>query len=321
MQFVSFLNLYIMERIPIVFSFDDNLEIPAIVCITSLLQNVHSETYYEIYILHPKGCLNDKSRFMELRSHFNQFEIDFIEVDSIFNEAYQVRGITSPTYYRLLIPHLLADYDKVIYSDVDVIFRSDLKLVYQTYLNEEYIAATEDLGMMLTDDGRKHMKSLGLSPGESYYQAGFILMNCKKMREDGVVDTFIKFAKHQYKYQDQDILNIVCKKKCKLLPMKYNMTDYVYTFIFEQHNYFNNMSDEEINEALCTGTIHYNGHKPWKKYSLNFDIWWEQYRNSVVYDNSYYFDFFHKKVDLYDRLPLWKRVKILVRYFIYGRLK
>lgn len=304
-----------MIHIPIVFAFDKNLEIPAIVCITSLLKHAQDDTYYEIFILHPNNNVIDQSLFFELKRCFNQFEITFIAVDSIFINAYQVRGITSPTYYRLLIPNLLMSYDKVIYSDVDVIFRSDLKDVYLTSFDNQYIAATKDLGMMLTDDGKKHIESLGLSLGDGYYQAGFILMNCKKMREDNIVDLFIDMAKNNYQYQDQDILNIVCKQNCKQIPLKYNMTDYVFSFINQRHKYFENMTKSEIDDALQNGTIHYNGHKPWKKYSLNFDIWWENYRNSVAYDSSYYFNFFYKKVDLYDRLPLWKRIKIVLRYF------
>ena len=310
-----------MIQIPIVFSFDENLELPAIVCMTSLLKHAESDTYYKIYILHPKNSFKDKSRFNKLHQCFNCFDITFIEVDTIFETAYQVRGITSPTYYRLLIPNLLDCYDKIIYSDVDVIFRSDLKQVYSISLDEEYIAATKDLGMILSSDGQKHMRSLGLALSDGYYQAGFILMNCRKILEDNLVPRFINLSKSKYKYQDQDILNIVCKNKCKPLPIKYNMTDYVYKYFFQGHEYFKTMSEKDINEALSTGTIHYNGHKPWQKYSLNFDIWWESYRNSIIYDDLYYYNFFYKKVDLYDRLTLWKRIKILIRYFIFGRLK
>ncbi|MDE4998687.1 glycosyltransferase, partial [Francisella tularensis] len=38
------------------------------------------------------------------------------------------------TFYRLLIPKLLHQYDKVIYSDVDVLFQSDMSEVYYTDL-------------------------------------------------------------------------------------------------------------------------------------------------------------------------------------------
>ena len=97
------------------------------------------------------------------------------------------------------------------------------------------------------------------------------------------------------------------------------MTDYVYFFWDQKHPYFSRYTEVETFNAFTTGNLHFNGHKPWKKYSLNFDIWWEYYRKSPSLDEKFYFDFFYKKLDEYDRLPLWKRVKILARYFIHGR--
>ena len=54
-------------------------------------------------------------------------------------------------------------------------------------------------------------------------------------------------------------------------------------------------------------------------YCVNFDIWWEYYRKSPVFDRQFYFDFFYSRLNELDRLSLWKRIKILVRYFVYGR--
>lgn len=76
---------------------------------------------------------------------------------------------------------------------------------------------------------------------------------------------------------------------------------------------------EEIEHALQYGIFHYNGPKPWKQYCVNFDIWWEYYRNSPFYDKEYYFDFYNTKQDEIERLTLVRRLKLLLRYFVYGR--
>ena len=229
-----------------------------------------------------------------------------------------MRGITKATYYRLLIPLLIPQHDKIIYADVDIIFRSDLTEVYDTSLEDEYVAATYDLGMILSKDGNKHIAKIGLNKPMQYMQAGFILLNSKKIREDNLIKQFKTLYKNNYKFQDQDILNICCLKSHKLLPFKYNMTDYVNYYIHNKHEHFINMPIDEIKDSLATGTIHYNGHKPWKKYCVNFDIWWEYYRKSPFFDEKFYFNFFYDKIDEYDRLPLWKRIKILARYFVFG---
>ena len=78
-------------------------------------------------------------------------------------------------------------------------------------------------------------------------------------------------------------------------------------------------SGAEIEKQWPHSNIHYNGQKPWKGWCVNFDIWWECYRKSPFYDEKFYFDFFYNKLNEHDQLPLWKRVKILLRYFIFGR--
>ena len=308
-----------MKIVPIAFCFDNNLIKPACVCISSLLMNANEDTFYDIFILHSKNVELRHEDIDRIPKCYSNCRIQYCVVGNTFDDGYEVRGITKATYYRLLIPQLITRYDKIIYADVDIIFRCDLSTVYNIDIQNEYVAATYDLGMILSEDGRKHIKELGLKNQMQYMQAGFILLNSRKMREENLIEQFTTLYKNNYKFQDQDILNVVCQDAHKLIPFKYNMTDYVNYFIHNKHAYFSNYTEEEINKALRTGTIHYNGHKPWEKYSVNFDIWWEYYRRSPFFDEKWYFDFFYRKLDEYDRLPLLKRIKILVRYFVYGK--
>ena len=97
----------------------------------------------------------------------------------------------------------------------------------------------------------------------------------------------------------------------------YNMTDLSYVhFIHNREIVRCVYSDEEINDTLQHGNIHYNGHKPWKGYCVNFDIWWEYYRKSPFFNENFYFDFFYEKLNMFDHLSLLKRIKILIRYFM-----
>lgn len=41
-----------MNTIPIAFAFDNNLILPACVCISSLMMNANEDTFYDIFILH-----------------------------------------------------------------------------------------------------------------------------------------------------------------------------------------------------------------------------------------------------------------------------
>ena len=147
-------------------------------------------------------------------------------------------------------------------------------------------------------------------------------MNSKAIIQSGLVEKFKKIAKRKLKYQDQDTLNIVCYGKIYYLPLQYNMTDYSFEYAMNNRKLLYSWFDDvEIETAIATGNLHYNGHKPWKKYCVNFDIWWEYYRKSPYFDQKFYFNFFYKKLDELDQLSLMKRIKILARYFVYGRKK
>lgn len=309
-----------MNIVPIAFAFDENLILPAEVAICSLLQHAKETTYYQIYVLH--GSDTDLSGFEAdtIKKNYPHCDFVFKNVGDAFQTAFEIRDITIPAYYRLLIPEIIQEHDKIIYSDVDVIFREDLSELYQMELADNYLAATYDWGMMIDAAGRKYATSVeGLLP-DDYLQSGFLLLNSKKLREDNMVARFKELAQRNYKYQDQDILNLSCGHRKVRLPLYYNMTDYAFRFLNQQPESLRKWcGEEELQKATDPVMIHFNGHKPWKKYCVNFDIWWEYYRKSPFFDAKFYFDFFYSRLNEYDLLPLWKRIKILIRYFVYGR--
>jgi UDP-glucose:(galactosyl)LPS alpha-1,2-glucosyltransferase len=309
-----------MNIVPIAFAFDNNLILPACVCISSLMMNANEDTFYDIFILHSAHMELKKEELDKLPQHYKNCRIQYRLVDETFDNSFEIRGITTPAYYRLLIPELITEYDKVIYSDADIIFRMDLSELYHIDLSSYYLAATKDVWLNFSDDGIKYISSVyGLRKGQ-YLQSGFIMMNCRKMLQDKLVDKFRNLAKEKLKYQDQDILNLTCCEKVLFLSMKYNMTDNLYYFLNKERDKIASiLSGEDICEAMSNGNIHFNGHKPWKKYSINFDIWWEYYRKSPFFDERFYFDHFYYRLNIFDQLSLWKRIKILVRYFVYGK--
>lgn len=311
-----------MNYIPIAFSFDDNLVFPASICISSLLMNSGEDTFYDIFILHSsKDCINKGYLNNLLRLYIN-CRITYIVVGSEFDSAYEVRGITTPAYYRLLIPELIPDYDKILYSDVDVIFREDLSNFYfNTDMEGYYIAGVDSMAHLIPDLKHYYEQDRKIDSKGNIY-SGNLIFNSKKMREDGIVDKFREHVDKKYKFQDMDIINIVCKGKIKYLPPSFCYTTYISDFAVNNRELLKNVwSEEQIQEAQDKGIVHYNGQKPWKGACINFDIWWEYYRKSPFFDAKYYYQFFENMLNEQDSLPLIKRIKILARYFIYGRKK
>ena len=308
-----------MTRVPIVFAFDNNLAMPAAVCIYSLLVNAKTSTAYDIYILHRRGEQLDLSNVERVMSQFPQSTLTLREVGDEFDSSFEIRGITTPAYYRLLIPELIPEHDRVIYSDVDVIFRQDLAEVYNSQLGNNIIAGVNNLAH-IDRDLKRHYKDILKLDADNIICSGFLLMDCAALRRENLKKRFLELAKKKFKFQDQDILNISCAGRIKMLAPKYSLLTYIsaYANTNGKNSFLPLWSADEVDEALHTGNIHYNGNKPWHNWCINFDIWWEYYRKSPIFDEKFYFDFFYSRLNELDRLPLMKRIKILARYFVYG---
>lgn len=306
--------------VPVVFAFDNNMLLPATVCISSLLRSAKSDTFYDIFILYSgsKPRIECEDKFKEA---YSNLRITYRSVGDTFKNAYEIRGITAATYYRLLASELIPEYNKIIYSDVDIIFRMDLSELFSVPLQNNYLAATYALEKSLSKDGRSYSEKIGITPGE-YFQAGVLLMNLHQMRLDNLTKRMIGMVPANYEFQDQDILNIVCKGKIIALPWNYNMG--TTSFIYPEKRpelMTDKYANHEFNMLYTPMIVHFNGEKPWKNYCLNFDLWWECYRKSPVFDPKFYFNFYYEKLNYLDHLPLLKRIKILIRYFIYGTKK
>lgn len=281
-----------MNKIPIIFAIDNNVVMQCGVTITSLLKNAHPETYYEIFILCNQAQLSVESRNSLARAFENdkQCKIAFADVGEAFKETEKTLNghVTKATYYRLLIPVLFPKFDKVIYADIDMIFQQDLSELYQSSLqHDELLAAVLDLAI---DDKFYFPSTLPQKIGKTvkdYFNAGFLVMNLKRMREENIVEEFNRHAKIKYDQNDQDVLNVVCNGRVQILPSMYNF----------QLNHFSNYmwgrktSEIQFGELFKHATLHYTWkHKPWNSLeSVAYDTWWHYYKMSPFYDDMVYF--------------------------------
>ena len=279
-------------NIPIIFAIDNNVVMQCGVTITSLLLNAKAETFYEIYILCNKLQLSETYRNNLLKAFdgSEKCKISFVDVGETFKESEGLAAghITTATYYRLAIPALFPQFEKVIYADIDKVFQQDLYALYQNAMpNGEWIAAVLDLAI---DDKLCFKSLLPAKIGKSekdYFNAGFLVMNVKQMREENVMEEFEKHAKIKYDMNDQDVLNIVCKGHVEFLPSLYN---------FQPGHFANYMWKREnpkiqFGDLFRRSTLHYTGiHKPWNSLEcVAADPWWHYYRMSPFYEDRVYF--------------------------------
>ena len=304
-----------MKTIPILFTFDQSLEMPAGVCISSLLENADKDTFYDIFILHGPECNFSESRLNDFPSLFGNCRITFRKVEGEFVGGYEIRGIPETAYYRLIAPNLIPEYNKILYSDVDVIFREDLRHYYDTDLGDNYFAGVDNCSALRPGVQKYLAESLHLDYRKGYYYSGNLVINSALIRRDGKMDEFRKLGKNNYNQQDMDIMNIACNGRFLPLGPSYCMTNFLYELMVTRRPEMEEIyGTEEIDHALRSGIVHYNGAKPWKGACPNMDIWWAAFRRSPFFNEAFCHSFWTGQRELLTNLSLTKRIKLLLRY-------
>lgn len=206
----------------IAYSSDNNYAQHLAVTMASLLKNVDADSFVHFHILTPDLSIENREKILALKS-IRDCEIEFISIsDDLFKDWPCWGHLKLATYYRLYLPELLPDVDKVIYIDVDTIVHGDIKNLWDIPLKQdEWIGACIEHFVP-----SKFPQTLSLTSDDYYINAGVMLMNLKSLRENDFVERCIEFVKENYtllKYLDQDILNVVCKDNIKVIPPQYNM--------------------------------------------------------------------------------------------------
>ena len=291
-------------------------------CISSLLENAFPSTFYDIFVLHGPECDFSFSRLNELPQCFGNCRLTFRVVEGEFVGGYEIRGIPETAYYRLIAPELIPEYDKILYSDVDVIFREDLSKYYDLDLGDYCFAGVDNCSFLRPEVRNYLSKKLDLDWRKGYFYSGNLVVNSHILQRDGKLDEFRKLGRNDYFQQDMDIINIACNGRFLSLTPSFCLTNQLYDLIVRRRSEIElRYSAEELDYALKFGIVHYNGAKPWKEVCSNMDIWWEYYRKSIFFDERFVHDFWYNQTYRVERMSLMKRIKLVGRYFRKGGRK
>ena len=212
--------------IPIFFASDINYLPFLSVTLQSLKENANKKYLYKIYILH-----NDVEEFDQLAIldyNDTNFTVEFVDINKKLDEVkngLQLRDYYSgATYYRIFIANMFPEYEKAIYLDCDTVVLGDISKLYKYNLKNNYVGAITDKVVSSNPIFKKYCKEvLGVKPS-NYFNAGILLMNLKKFREEDFYEKF-KDLLLEYKFrvaQDQDYLNVLCKDQVLYLPYSWN---------------------------------------------------------------------------------------------------
>lgn len=189
----------------------------------SILKNSLPNEFFHFYILETNICDENKRLLEKIQTEASK--IDFIRLDKdIFSAAHFTKKyssmpqVTVQTFYKYLIPILLKDIDRVLYMDVDTLVFNSLSSFYNTDFKDNYAAVVSNYDCYKGED-------LGLN---EYFNAGVVLFNLKKCREENITDQLFKnhielFDAGKLKFVDQCVLNYTFRGQVVWCDMKYNV--------------------------------------------------------------------------------------------------
>ncbi len=289
-----------MTTVPIIFAIDRNVVMQCGVTLTSLILNAREESFYDIYILHSQQGLpeSDRARILTAFPGTDHYRVSFIDTGNAFHEAEGLATghITTATYYRLAIPSLFPQFERVIYSDIDIIFQDDLSELFLLMKGDPCLlaAATDFIDLKRIDDTLSSLCDAD-SFKDQYFNAGFLVMNLDGLREEKIQSQLHHHAGIKYEQNDQDVLNIVCKGHVRILPPVFNFQPNQ----FAHHLWGKKVSGARFKQLFAKGTLHYTGpHKPWNSLEcVAPDAWWHYYRQSPFYEDSFYFKCIYDQIE------------------------
>lgn len=208
-------------------------------------------------------------------------------------------------YFKLLIPQLLPATEKrCLFLDVDMIVHDDITMLYHWELDNNVIAAAEDMPDCITFKPR-----LGLKDTDLCINSGVMVCDLEKWRQMEQEQPIMKYATsiiHKI-VNEQDVIACYFKDKIALLPIRWNMT----TFYFNRKpKIFSRYLPELEAAKQCPGIIHFAAPiKPWFKDCQHpYRQLYKQYLRLTPWRGY--------KFPSYEKLSKWGRIKKTIRNWL-----
>ncbi|MCC4324054.1 SP_1767 family glycosyltransferase [Limosilactobacillus reuteri] len=215
----------------------------------------------KIYVINPDI---PHEWFVNLNCYLHQIDSCVIDAkadpDRLKNMHSSFAHINSSTFGRFLIPEVVQE-DKVLYLDSDLIVTSNLDDLFNIDFGDKSVLAVRDYNEIMT------------------FNAGVMLINNRKWKENQVTDSLIKMGENRkLSNGDQTVINELFQGQIGELDLTYN-----YQIGFERAVFWNNLDQtlEYLDEVTNPKIIHYvTSDKPFNLVSTSSlrDKWWH-YRN------------------------------------------
>lgn len=274
------------------------------VAIKSLLDCSKKENNYDIIVLEKSISDFQKERLSSLVEGYSNVSLRFVNISHMVNDVKfflaNNKELSEETYYTVLVPWVLKNYDKALVLDCDIIINRDIADLYFDDISKYYIAAAKEiiyLGFLnsplinVNDSLRNYtVEKLGVKKPFDYFQAGVLLINAKKFREKFNLEELLdEINNNNFNIVEQDLLNKICYNHVKILDYSWNFMSCISDLTCSHLSLAPEIEYNKWKEASKNPYIyHYiTGNKPWRYPNLQYaDKWWKVARTTPFYETA-----------------------------------
>ncbi|WP_158654380.1 glycosyltransferase family 8 protein [Helicobacter pametensis] len=255
--------------------------------------------YFKLFVVHNDISHSDQEKLQLTIKPFSHFaSLSFIHAGEYLKDIWEKlpdkHHFAYEMFYKLIAPSLFPQYDKIIISDVDVVFLGDVKKEFLEFdCDENHLLA----GVVSNDpdaffpipskgyrSGYKRFNAQELKALQYGVDACYLIINLKQWRAHKTQEKAIEYLQnnfHKLVLAEQNVLAIVCANHIKSLGLQYGASNKSWLHLGESWEKLTPKiyTQNEIDEA-CKNPIqlHFAGaNKPWNTPSEPKSEIWFQY--------------------------------------------
>jgi lipopolysaccharide biosynthesis glycosyltransferase len=255
-------------------------------CATTVLSCARAShgTPVTIHVLHAPDVADDDRRRLAASIAGVEGAVEFHPVDEEAVAALPSRGPAfggRTCWMRMLLPDVLPDLARVIYLDADTLTVCAIDELWTLPLADAPVAAVSNV----TEPAmHAHVASLGVGEPGAYFNAGVLVVNLARWREEKATEAILDFvARHEgaLPWFDQDAMNAVFAHRWKHLHPRWNAMNSLWTWPEYAAGVF---GEDIVDDARSRPRVlHFEGPsilKPW--HYLCDHPWRSSYRSTLA---------------------------------------
>lgn len=296
------------------------------VYLQSVIDHAKKENKYDIVVFETDMTAENKKRIQAL-THTPNFSIRFYNLKTAFENNLYISQhyFAKQCYYRLALGEVFKQYEKAVFTDIDLVATADIFDLFGVDMQGKPIAACEEV--LWAPENREGHRQKGFSIdgylntigcSGMYYNTGVVVADIAKFNETASFRELLQTAQeNKFINLEQDVLNKVFHNQFYTLPPCYNYE--IINGIFEGttdtfKNYVAQLNEAKMYHFLAADKVWFHPKLP-KGY-----IWWQTARRTSYYEEI---------LSIYLNFYCWNFVPNYLKYlkyhffsgFVFGKMK